>query len=72
MNLLRRLGLWLAIYALDLQIKGATDCMKCVSDPLLLGRMDIARSMARRERARLRSEYNATFPPGQRRTWNLA
>ena len=40
--------------------------------PLTLGRMEIARHVTRAERTRLRGEYNATLPVGQRRTWSMA
>lgn len=72
MILLRRLGLWLAIYALDLQIDGTTATLDHITDPVRRGRMEIARHHARAERARLRAAYNATFPPGRRRTWSVA
>jgi len=71
-NLLRRAGLWFAIYALDVQIDGTTKAMEMVRCPMTLGRMEIARHIARTERTRLRGEYNATFKPGQRRTWSVA
>lgn len=71
-NLLKRAGLWLAIFALDIQIDGTTSAMEHVTCPMTLGRMEIARHNARTERTRLRGEYNATFPVGQRRTWRIA
>lgn len=71
-NLIRRVGLWFAIFALDIQIDGTTKTMQLVRCPLTLGRMEIARHLARTERTRLRGEYNATFPVGQRRTWGMA
>lgn len=70
--LLRRAGLWLAIFAVDVQIDGTTKTMQLVRCPLTLGRMEIARHVARAELARLRAEYNATLPVGQRRTWAMA
>lgn len=71
-NLIRRAGLWFAIFALDIQIEGTTTAMEHVNCPITLGRMQIARHHARAERTRLRGEYNATFPVGQRRTWRMA
>lgn len=41
-------------------------------DPITRGNMDISRSNARTNLARLRSNYNATLPAGQRRTWHMA
>lgn len=37
-----------------------------------LGEIEIARTNARAERARLRTLYNATLPPGQLRIWSVA
>lgn len=71
-NLLKRAGLWFAIFALDIQIDGTTKAMQLVRCPLTLGRMEIARHVARTERTRLRGEYNATFQPGYRKTWSAA
>lgn len=71
-NLLRRIGLWLAIFAMDIQIDGTTKAMQLVRCPMTLGRMEIARHVARTERTRLRGEYNATFAPGKSRTWSMA
>lgn len=72
LNAIKRIGLWFAIYALEIQIAGATDVLDCVRDPLLHGRILLARAEARRELARLRGQYNATLPPGVRKTWRLA
>ena len=76
LTLLRRAGLWLAIYALEILIKGSTDTLAWLNDiaadVMLRTRVELARSGARRELARLRSEYNATLPVGQRRTWSMA
>lgn len=71
-NLIRRICLWFAIFALDIQIDGTTKTMQLVRCPMTLGRMEISRHVARTERTRLRGEYNATFPVGQRRTWRMA
>lgn len=70
--LIRRLCLWFAIFSLDIQIDGTTKAMGLVRCPLTLGRMEIARHVARTERTRLRGEYNATFPVGKRRIWGVA
>jgi len=71
-NLIKRALLWFAIYELDITIAGQTTCLEMVSSPSLQFRIEIARSNARRERTRLRGEYNATFPAGIRRIWTLA
>lgn len=72
LNLIRRAGLWLAIFALDIQIDGTTQAMELVRCPITLSRMEIARHIARTERTRLRGEYNATFPPGKRLIWKMS
>lgn len=69
---IRRLFLWLAIFAIDVQIEGIKKTMPYIRCPLTLGRMEIAKHVARTERTRLRSEYNATLPPGKRITWSMA
>lgn len=70
-NIIKRAFIWFAIYELDITIKGQTACLELVSSPLLQFRIEIARSNARRERTRLRGEYESTFPVGTRRTWTL-
>ncbi len=71
-NIIKRAFIWFAIYELDITIKGQTACLEMVSSPLLQFRIEIARSNARRERTRLRGEYESTFPVGTRRTWTLS
>ena len=71
-NIIKRAFIWFAIYELDITIKGQTACLELVSSPILQFRIEIARSNARRERTRLRGEYESTFPVGTRRTWTLA
>ena len=64
---------WLfQIRSLEITIYGQSECLACIGDRLLEGRIIAARSMARRELATARSEYNALLPVGQRRTWTLA
>lgn len=70
--LVKRIGLLLAIYYLDITISGQTECLQSIRDPILSSRIELARSRARRERTRLRGEYNATLPAGLRRTWRMA
>lgn len=74
--IIRRALLWFAIYSREAQIKGATDTLNWLhdinGDVMLINRIEIARTNSRIELARLRSEYNATLPVGQRRTWSLA
>ena len=68
----RRLVLWFQIRAVEINIYGIEEAMTLVRCPLTLGNMTIARHHARRELARLRAEYCATFKPGVRRTWSAA
>lgn len=70
--LLRRAGLWIAMFAMEIQIDGTAKAMQLVRCPMTLGRMEIARHVARTELTRLRGEYNATYPAGQRKTWSMA
>ena len=72
MNSIKRLILMFQIYALDITISGQNECLECVGDPALTFRITVARMNSKRERTRLRSEYNALLPVGQRRTWKLA
>ena len=72
MNIIYRIVLMIQIYSLDITISGQTEALDCVSDPLLQYRIEVARANARRERARLRAEYNATLPVGKRRCWRVA
>ncbi len=71
-NRIKRFILSLQIYALDIEIAGQGECLDLVRCPLTLGKIEIARTNARAERARLRSEYNALLPVGQRITWDMA
>ena len=68
----RRIGLWFAIRSVETHIYGIEEAMRMVACPLTLGNMTLSRHHARRELARLRSEYSATFPPGVRHTWSAA
>lgn len=70
--ILKRAGLLLAIYSLDIRISGQTECLGRVRDPAQLFRIEIARSNARRERTKLRGEYNETLPVGHRKMWRMA
>jgi hypothetical protein len=67
-----RVVLWFQIRSVEITIHGQTECLAMVGDPLLHGRITIARHEARRELARLRGRYIATLPPGRRITWELA
>lgn len=71
-NLMKRAGLWVSIYLMEIQIEGMTKAISLVSCPTTLDQMDISLAGARTELARLRSEYIATFPAGHRRTWGMA
>ena len=68
----RRWALHFQMRSLEIQIDGMTECLDCVGDPLLAARIQIARSVARRELARIRARYNETLPPGSRATWRMA
>jgi hypothetical protein len=68
----RRVWLWFAVRSVEIHIDGIGVAMEHVRCPMTLGRMEITRHIARGELARLRAEYNATFPPGVRRVWGSA
>jgi hypothetical protein len=69
---IRRAMLLFQIRSLEATIYGQDECLSCVGDRMLQARIIIARSMARKELARVRSEYNATLPPGKRVIWKMA
>jgi len=68
----RRHWLRFQIRTLEVQIDGMAECLECVADPLTRQRIVVARCVARRELARIRAEYNATFAPGVRSVWRTA
>lgn len=72
MNRIKRLILMFQIYALDITIAGQTEALAAIGDPVLKFRIEIARSIARRERTRLRSALNSLLPAGHRRTWRMS
>lgn len=76
MKRIKRLVLMFQIYSLDIHIYGQSSWIGYMKEingcPLTIGRMEIARSNARAELARLRAEYNATLPPGKRVIWKMA
>jgi hypothetical protein len=71
-NAVKRAALAIEIYCLEIQIYGQNECLACVNDPMLSGRILLARSETKRELARVRAAYNATLPVGQRKTWEIA
>ena len=71
-NRIKRLWLWFAIRSVEITIHGQSECLACVHDKLLHGRILLARAEARRELARLRAAYNETLPPGKRVYWGMA
>ena len=72
LNTARRWALHFQMRSLEIQIDGMSECLDCVRDPLIASRIQIARSVARRELAGVRSRYNETLPPGSRATWRMA
>lgn len=71
-NAARRAALAVEIYCLEIQLYGQNERLAVVRDPLMHGRIILARIQTKRELARVRAEYNATLPVGQRKTWRLA
>jgi hypothetical protein len=70
--LLKRAWLRYRIRALLITIHGQGEVLAMVGDPLLEGRVVLARHAARCECARLQREYNALLPAGKQRHWGLA
>ena len=68
----RRHWLRFQIRTLEVQIDGMGECLECVTDTLIRLRIGTARAVARRELARLRSEYSETLPVGRRVVWGQA
>lgn len=71
LNIIRRAILLYQMRSLEITIYGQNECLALVDDLSMWGKIIVARIVARRELARLRSEYNATFPPGKRVTWRM-
>ncbi len=71
-NLVKRAGLWLQIRNLETLIDGQGKALDGIACPMTAHRITLARSNARRQLARLRAEYSATFPPGVRFVWTMA
>ena len=72
LNIIRRAILLYQMRSLEITIYGQNECLALVDDLSMWGQIIVARIVARRELARLRAEYNATFPPGKRVTWRMA
>ena len=68
----RRMALHFQMRSLEQHIDGCDRCMECVADPLTRQRITVASSVARRELAKVRAAYNATFKPGVRNVWRTA
>ncbi|HON48072.1 MAG TPA: hypothetical protein PLZ60_10015 [Kiritimatiellia bacterium] len=68
----RRAWLLYQMRSLESHIDGMAEAIEAVDDPMLRLRIGTARAVARRDLARLRAEYSATLPVGQRATWRTA
>ncbi len=68
----RRHWLRFQMASLEIQIDGMAEAIEAVDDPLLRLRIGTARAVARRELAKVRAAYNATFKPGVRNVWRTA
>lgn len=71
-TLAKRLALAFQIRSLEIMIDGQNKALSVVFCPVTAFKITIARTNTRAELARLRAEYNATFPAGIRRTWRMA
>ena len=72
MKTIKRAWLKFQIRSLEIQVDGMADALDAVRDPLTRQRITAARSVARRELARVRAEYSALLPVGHRVTWGAA
>lgn len=66
-----RTALLFQIRSLEILIDGQGKALESVTCPLTQGRIILARHTARTELARVRSEYCAALPVGQRRIWRM-
>jgi len=69
---IRRAFLLYQVRSLEIHLDGIDAVLEGVRDPLALERALVAKAIARRELARVRSEYVATLPPGRRVVWSAA
>jgi hypothetical protein len=67
----KRTALLFQIRSLEILIDGQCQALECVTCPMTSSRIILARTIARAELARVRSEYCAALPVGQRRTWRM-
>lgn len=68
----RRAFLRFQIRSLEIHLDGIDAALEGVRDSLAIERARVAQAIARRELARVRSEYVATLPPGRRVIWSAA
>jgi len=74
-SLLTAIRRWILLFqvrSLEITIDGQNQTLECVRDQTTWSRIIFARADAKRELARLRAEYNATFAPGVRKVWMTA
>lgn len=72
MKYLLRLIYWFQMRSLEIMLDGRREIMPLVSDTMTKVNMEHTQDMTRRELARVRGRYNATFRPGIRRVWGDA
>ncbi len=72
LNIIKRAILGYQASPLEATINGHNECLERVGDRALRSQIIIARGVASKELARIRSEYTATFPPGKRFIWRKA
>ena len=65
LNTIKRAILLYQIRSMEVTIDGHGECLALVDDLSAWGQIIVASIVARRELARLRAEYTATFPPGR-------
>lgn len=72
MKLIRRLIYWFQMRSLEITLHSRQEAMLFVTDTMTLVNMEHAQDTTRRELARVRGRYNATFRPGIRQVWSDA
>ena len=72
MNIIKRVFYWFQMRSLEITMHGRQECMALVIDKMTLVNMEFAQDTTRRELAKVRGKYNATFRPGIRKVWKSA
>ena len=69
MRILKRWFISFQLYAIDIYIHDLSVALEGLTDPILSDAAQENLEWAKKERTRMRAEYNATLPIGCRRIW---